>query len=191
MMTLTYFFVVPTQRFRLEKTTLTNQCLTVADEQNYNISAKSCTSSINMYWIWIKTRVKNKIQLMNVMTLQCLEFLTSTDVCESEPKNRTSGVALKQCNETDGQYITPGQQGQSSIQSILCSTKNYYLRLRKKRNNVGYPAFSQRSEQDLWINSKRMPIIYTGQCSMFQIFTQLIITKDRESILRDEFFKTL
>jgi hypothetical protein len=180
MMTLTYFFVVPKQRFRLKKltknATLTNQCLTVADEQNYNISGGDCSSSLNMDWIWTKKRIENqdKCYLMNVMTLQCLEFLTSTLVCASNDTNQIGEVALKQCNKIDGQYILVNS---GNIQSELCSGRRiYYIGLENERNDVGYPAFSQRNKPNRWTNNEdhknlhKRPTKYTGQCSMFQYF---------------------
>jgi flagella basal body P-ring formation protein FlgA len=180
MMTLTYFFVVPKQTFRLKKltknATLTNQCLTVADEQNYNISGGNCSSSLNMHWIWTKKRIENqdKFYLMNVMTLQCLEFLTSTLVCASNDKYQIGEVALKQCNKIDGQYILVNS---NIIKSELCSVRrNYYIRLENVQNDVGYPAFSQRNIVDRWTNNEdhlnlhKRPTKYTGQCSMFQYF---------------------
>jgi hypothetical protein len=184
MMTLTYFFVVPTQRFRLEKkikkmsnVVRTNQCLTVADEQNYNISGENCSSSLNMHWMWTQKWIgnQNKFYLMNVMTLQCLEFLTSTLVCASNDRYQIGEVALKQCNKTDGQYILTGSD---NIPGELCSgRKKYYIRLKDEQNDVGYPAFSQRNKADRWTNSKKddlllhkSPTNYTGQCSMLQDF---------------------
>ena len=184
MMTLTYFFVVPTQRFRLEKkikkmsnVVRTNQCLTVADEQNYNISGENCSSSLNMHWMWTQKWIgnQNKFYLMNVMTLQCLEFLTSTLVCASNDTNQIGEVALKQCNKIDGQYILVNSD---NIHSKLCSgRRNYYIRLKDEQNDVGYPAFSQRNKADRWTNSKKddlllhkSPTNYTGQCSMLQDF---------------------
>jgi hypothetical protein len=174
MMTLAYFFVVPTQIFRLEKLTksitLSNQCLTVADEQNYNISGKNCTSSLNMHWIFTEKRIenRNKFYLMNVMTLQCFEFL---DRKSNDMNQNTGEVALKQCNKTDGQYIVVDENGKA----IRGGPRRYYLRLEMKAGDVGYAAFSERNKLDRWSNSMKdtprldnRPITtYTGQCSMY------------------------
>ena len=121
---------VPTKIFCLERKTIdgdkSNQCLTVARRKNETISVKSCTSSLNMRWIWI-TKTTNISQLMNVMSLQCLEFVEDEALCKSKKTNQTGQVAMKQCNETAGQYIL---RETGIIYAKLCNSKQlYYLRL--------------------------------------------------------------
>ena len=84
---------------------------------------------------------------MNVMTLQCLEFLTKGGVCTNATKYNGE-VAMKQCKKTDGQS-TGVPPGSKAIQSKLCgeSVRYYYLALRRqpayqaqsiRRNNAWY-----------------------------------------------------
>ncbi len=168
--------IVPVQSVMLEKiknTKKTNQCLTIAEGRNGKISGKGCASSLNMRWVWIKKR-RNLSQLMNVMTLQCLEFLNEPSVCTTQNLNQTGKVAMKQCNETDGQSIW---RNSANIQAKLCS-KWYYLRLKLEQNIEGYPAFSQRSDPDRWANKEseqqriiQNKITYGGKYSMYGIKT--------------------
>ncbi len=151
----------------------TNQCLTVAEGRNGKISGKGCASSLNMRWVWIKKR-RNLPQLMNVMTLQCLEFLKEPSVCRSKKLHQTGKVAMKQCNETDGQHI---RKHTSYIGTKLCN-KGYYLRLRKEQNIERYPAFSQRNKPDSWTDEgnaqqelTQKHISYRGKCSMYSMKT--------------------
>ena len=170
--------IVPVQSVILEKTlngAKTNQCLTVAEGGNGEISGKGCASSLNMRWVWSVWRKKGGyLQLMNVMTLQCLEFLNELSVCTTRKPNQTGKVAMKQCNETDGQLI---RRHIPYIQTQLCD-KGYYLRLKEEQNIERYPAFSHRSKPDRWTDEendqKRLtqkPISYRGKCSMYSIKT--------------------
>ena len=141
--------------FRLEKLTIngskSNQCLTVAERKNDTISGKSCASFLNMSWIWI-TKGQNIFQLMNVKSLQCLEFVEDEPLCKSKKTNQTGQVAMKQCNKTAGQYIVPHD---GIIYTKLCGGKLYYLRLEKNPTIEGRRAFSQRSERDVWLDMSR------------------------------------
>ena len=131
--------------FRLEKQTIneskSNQCLTVAQGKNETISGKSCASSLNMRWIWItKTN----------MSLQCREFVEDEALCKSEKTNQIGQVAMKQCNDTAGQYIV---RETGIIYAKLCNSKQlYYLRLEKNQATDGHRAFSQKSKRDQWLD---------------------------------------
>ena len=89
---------------------------------------------------------------MNVMSLQCLELLEDEALCKSKKTNQTGQVAMKQCNETAGQYIV---RKKGIIHTKLCSGKLYYLRLEKAQTTEGHRAFSQRSERDVWLDMNR------------------------------------
>jgi hypothetical protein len=150
----------------------TNTCLTATERKDGKVSGKGCTSSLNMRWVWIKKG--RNFQLMNVMTLQCLEFVNEPSVCTTRKLNQTGKVAMKQCNETDGQHI---RRHIPYIQTQLCG-KGYYLRLKEEQNTERYPAFSQRSNADRWTDEendqKRLTqkyISYRGKCSMNSIKT--------------------
>ena len=88
---------------------------------------------------------------MNVMTLQCLEFLTKGGVCTNATKHNGE-VAMKQCKKTNGQFTTVIEGG-NSIYSELCGkgVRNYYLALRTRQS--AYQAQSERNGNTwLWKN---------------------------------------
>ena len=128
------------------------RCLTVQENQKNETVGRNCSSassSLNMRWIWVN-RTGN-VHLMNVMTLQCLEFLTKGGVCTTTATNYIGEVAMKQCEKTDGQF-TGVPDGSKAIQSKLCakSVRYYYLALRRK---PAYQAQSIRTDNTwLWEN---------------------------------------
>ena len=154
------------------KTKDQNLCLTIQGKKKDEIVATTCSSSsLNMRWIWVNKN--GKVYLMNIMTLQCLEFLTKGDICitgKDAPKNQTGQVAMKQCKDIDGQYIL---KGTNFIQSDPCLIgARYYLHLNQQYNDSHYPVQSQRnpiSAQD-WINEgeklHQRRSNYTGQYSV-------------------------
>ena len=169
-MALITFYIVPERSFRLEKKsksgTYTNQCLTVAERGNDKLFGKSCTPSSNMRWI-TTMRGGNKFQLMNVMTLQCIEFLQEKSLCESRERKLIGKVAMKQCNKNDGQYIFGRRDYIQTRFSRLCTTIyfNFYLRLKTEQNSSGeYPAFSQTNKQDSWLGLRWENVTYRGEC---------------------------
>ena len=107
-------------------------------------------SSLNESWILVNQTGKR--HLVNIMTLQCLEFLTSGSLCEQKTgtERRRGEVAMKQCNATDGQYLWGNDTRR--ISSKLCSGKRHmYLQL---KNNSGYSAESIRTSSDQsWIST--------------------------------------
>ena len=148
--------MVHKKSFRLQKKQAingakSNQCLTVAEGKNDTISGESRGSSLNMRWIWI-TKTKNVSQLVNVMSLQCLEFVEDESLCKSRSTYQTGQVAMKQCSKTAGQYILR-QDG--IIYTKLCGEKLYYLRLEKTETTEAHRAFSQKSKRDLWLDMNR------------------------------------
>ena len=87
---------------------------------------------------------------MNVMSLQCLEFVEDEALCKSEKINQTGQVAMKQCNETAGQYI---RRTNGIIHTKLCNgIKGYYLRIEKTQTTEVHRAFSQRRKHDEWLD---------------------------------------
>ena len=134
----------------MESLTLKNRnlqrCLTVQENKKNEIVGRNCStasSSLNMRWIWVKR--KGNVHLMNVMTLQCLEFLTKEDVCTTSATNYTGEVAMNQCKKTDGQFTTVRKES-NSIHSELCGVgvRRYYLALRKRQS--AYQAQSKRND---------------------------------------------
>ena len=126
------------------------RCLTVEQNKKNEIVGRNCStasSSLNMRWIWVN-RTGN-VHLMNVMTLQCLEFLTKEDVCTTSATNYAGEVAMNQCKKTDGQF-TVVTKGSTSIHSELCKSRLYYLALRRQ---PAYQAQSIRTDNTwLWEN---------------------------------------
>ena len=124
---------MPKESFTLKQRDL-QRCLTVQENEKNEIVGRNCStasSSLNMRWIWVK-RAGN-VHLMNVMTLQCIEFLTKGDVCTSATKYNGE-VAMNQCKKTDGQF-TGVLDGSQAIHSKLCKSKGvryYYLALRRQ-----------------------------------------------------------
>ena len=151
-----------------------NLCLTIKGNKNDEIVATNCSSSsLNMRWIWVTKT--GKVYLMNIMTLQCLEFLTNEHVCGTVPgmlypSNQTGQVATKQCKHIDGQYISTKTR---FIYSALCGGKrNYYVQLNQQHNDSHYPVQSQRSPKppQQWTNEgenlHQNSSNYTGQYSV-------------------------
>ena len=134
----------------MESFTLKNRnlqrCLKVQENKKNETVGRNCSaasSSLNMRWIWVN-RTGN-VHLMNVMTLQCLEFLTKGDVC-AQSAAKHGEVAMKQCKKTDGQFTTVTINS-NSIHSKLCKRKRrYYLALRRQ------PAYQAQSiiRNDAW-----------------------------------------
>ena len=145
-----------------------NLSLTIQGKKKDEIAATTCSSSsLNMRWIWVKKNRKD--YLMNIMTLQCLEFLThELDVCRNT--NQTGQVAMKQCKDIDEQYIfTTG----TYIYGELCGgNRRYYLQLNQQHNDSHYPVQSQRSPKRIteWENQgknlRHRRSNYTGQYSV-------------------------
>ena len=129
------------------KTKGQNLCLTIKGNKKDEIVATNCSSSsLNMRWIWVNKT--GKTRLMNVMTLQCLEFLTKGDVCRTGkyvPKNQTGQVAMKQCKDIDRQYIIMGTKLISSYPCGIRVMRAYYLQLNQQHNDSHYPVESQRN----------------------------------------------
>ena len=131
------------------------RCLTVEQNKKNESVGRNCStasSSLNMRWIWVKR--KGNVHLMNVMTLQCLEFLTK-DVCTTTVTNYTGEVAMKQCKKTNGQF-TVVTKGSTSIHSELCvGGRRYYLALRRR-----HPAYQAQSIRGIntryWENEGNM-----------------------------------
>ena len=154
------------------KTKDRNLCLTIQGKKKDEIVATNCSSSsLNMRWIWVnKTR---KDYLMNIMTLQCLEFLTNEYMCGTglnAPRNQTGQVAMKQCKHIDGQYIfTTG----TYIYGDLCGIgRQYYLQLNQQHNDSHYPVQGQQSPKRFteWTNQgkhlRKRRSNYAGQYSV-------------------------
>ena len=122
-----------------------------------------------MRWVWIKEG--GNFQLMNVMTLQCLEFMCGT--------NKTGQVAMKQCSNAKGQRIL---QRPTFINARLTCVKTYYLRLEKAQKSEGYTAFVHTDQPDTWTNEKNNQqlvwknITYGGKYAMHSIKTSLLYT---------------
>ena len=153
-MALINFFSVPNLNFQLENR-MYRRCLTVRKRQNDSLIGLNCSSSLNMRWIWVNKT--GNVHLMNVMTLQCLEFLEKKPVCTSTNHSQIGEVAMKQCKKTPGQYIMQHQS--KTIYSRLCgNTRPYLLRLKKQTRQIPqYLADSQRREsKHEWINEKEM-----------------------------------
>ena len=131
---------MPKESFTLKQRDL-QRCLTVQENEKNESVGRHCStasSSLNMRWIWVN-RTGN-VYLMNVMSLQCLEFLTN--VCATSDPNHTGEVAMKQCKKTDGQF-TAVTHNSNSIHSKLCKgEKSYYLALRRQS---AYQAQSERN----------------------------------------------
>ena len=141
------------ESFTLKRTKF-HQCLTVQENKKNEIVVRNCSTaslSLNMRWIWVN-RTGN-VHLMNVMTLQCLEFLTKgtreENVCTTRKTNYIGEVAMNQCKKTDGQFLKV-TRGSNSIYSELCKNdrgvgaRNYYLALRKRQS--AYQAQSKRND---------------------------------------------
>ena len=145
-----------------------NLCLTIQGKKKDEIVATTCSSSsLNMRWIWVNK--KGKDYLMNIMTLQCLEFLTNEDVCRNT--NQTSQVAMKQCKDIDEQHIFT--TGSYIYMSDLCGIgRLYYLQLNQQHNDSHYPVQSQRSPKRIteWTNQGKNLVRkrsnYAGQYSV-------------------------
>ena len=149
------------------KTKDQNLCLTIQGKKKGEIVATNrSSSSLNMRWIWVnKTR---KDYLMNIMTLQCLEFLTNEDVCRT--RNQTGQVAMKQCKDIHEQHIFTTSP---YIYSELCGgNRRYYLQLNQQHNDSHYPVQSQRSPKPIteWANQgkhlRKRRSNYAGQYSV-------------------------
>ena len=153
-----------------------NLCLTIQGKKKNKIVATNCSSSsLNMRWIWVNKT--GKVHLMNIMTLQCLQFLTKGDVCKPGQNvltNQTGQVAMKQCNDIDGQHIF---KTNTIIDSYPCENKlsknrRYYLKLNRQHNDSPYPVQSQRNPTPAheWTNKgdtlDQRNSSYTGQYSV-------------------------
>ena len=177
--------IVPRKSFRLEKIngTRLNQCLTVTERGNNRIFGISCTSSLNMRWISIQKR-EGRFQLINVMTLQCLELVEEQSQCKSTELHESGQVAMKQCKKRGGQYMV--QNSHNLYASKLCGGKNYYLRLETDQKGEEYRAYSQRNMQDSWFNEdknrtlKWENIPYRGECHKYETSDKCIIMKPFE-----------
>ena len=153
------------------KTRDQNLCLTIQGKKKDEIVATNCSSSsLNMRWIWPWVKKTGKAPLMNIMTLQCLEFLTNEDVCTTTNRNQTGQVAMKQCKDIDEQYIfTTG----TYIYGDLCGIgKKYNLQLNQQHNDSHYPVQSQRRPKRIteWTNQglylRQVKSNYAGQYSV-------------------------
>ena len=147
-------------------------CLTIQGKNKTKIVATNCSSSsLSMRWIWVNK--PGKLHLMNIMTLQCLEFLTNEDVCrigQTAKLNQTGHVAMKQCKDIDGQGIV--DKNAYLIYSNLCNrTRPYYLQLNQQHDSP-YPVQSLRraTPPQEWENEREnlhhRSSNYTGQCSV-------------------------
>ena len=102
------------------------------------------------------------------MTLQCLEFLSSESLCNTNQRFQTGQVAMKQCNATDGQYLHGNDTRR--IHCKLCSgKKNMHLQIKE---DLGYPVESIRTRGDQsWTridNNAKKTSTYTGQQTFFK-----------------------
>ena len=146
-----YIFLVPNQSFQLENEKYNKICLSVGKPSN-RIFGTNCSSSPNERWILVNRAGKR--HLVNIMTLQCLEFLTSGSLCEQKTgtEHQRGHVTMTQCNATDGQYLWGNDT--RMISSKLCSGKKHmYLQF---KNDSGYSAeFIRTSSDQSWISTNK------------------------------------
>ena len=141
------FFLVPKESFSLKNNEY-NRCLAVrrADRASHRCYGANCSSSLDLLWMWMKRESTGTLHLMNVKTLKCLEFLITKPVCSSIEKYQIGEVAMKQCNETEGQYMI--KHNSYNIHSKLCGTRYYYLKFKLQGEQPNYLAESRRT----WVN---------------------------------------
>ncbi|XP_028410814.1 uncharacterized protein LOC114533484 [Dendronephthya gigantea] len=102
------------------------KCLTINGNRIEKLFGTDCSSSLNMRWIWLNET--GKIQLMNVMSLQCLEFVKSLSTCSHNRTLVKHSVVMKQCDRTNRK-----QQIKTSTRYIfakMCGGQaNFYLEI--------------------------------------------------------------
>ncbi|XP_028418443.1 uncharacterized protein LOC114543790 [Dendronephthya gigantea] len=104
------------------------KCLTVNGNRTEKVSGTVCSSSLNMRWVWLNET--GKIQLMNVISLQCLEFVKPLSTCSHKGRSVNS-VVMKQCDRTNQQQqITQPKSKTKFIFTKMCSGQtNFYLEI--------------------------------------------------------------
>ena len=139
-------------------------CLTVIGNRSEHVFGTNCGSSLNMRWIWLNET--GKIQLMNVLTLQCLEFEISCDV---DNRGIKYPVAMKQCNKTNSrQHIVYNKRSPGHIYTKICGAQNFYLQIDEDNKTV----LSGKDAKlgNAWKNRNEFPswtaIAYKGQYGM-------------------------
>ncbi|XP_028410867.1 uncharacterized protein LOC114533534 isoform X2 [Dendronephthya gigantea] len=157
-----------------------SSCLTVTGKRNENVFGTDCNPSLNMRMRWIWVNETGKIQLMNAMTLQCLEFVIPMSACDSSDGTVEYPVVMRQCDRTNRQQHIY-EKGNYIYTKMCDGNWKFYLEI----NEHSKKAKSKRSSTgQVWKNEydrgplKRKTITYNG-CYRFSNETfMLYLDKD-------------